>query len=83
MPAETGKRFECAESGVQFMITKGGDGELSCVEASGTEAAHLGKRYQDEPTGIMVLCTKAGSSHIRCDGRDLVMLAPKTLPSSD
>lgn len=83
MPAETGKRFECAELGAQYMITKGGEGELSCAEAAGGEADQLGKRYQDEETGVMVLCTKAGASRIHCNGKPMQTLAPKTLPSSD
>ena len=83
MPAQTGKRFECAELGAQYMITKGGDGELSCAAAADGDADQLGKRYQDEATGVMVLCTKAGSARIQCDGRPMTMLAPKTLPSSD
>ena len=83
MPAETGKRFECTEFGSQYMITKGGDGELSCVAAADGDADQLGKRYQDQASGVMVLCTKAGSSHIQCNGTRMDMLAPKTLPSSD
>ena len=83
MAAETGKRLECAELGAQYMITKGGDAELSCLPAADGESDQLGKRYQDETTGIMVLCTKAGSSRIHCDGRPMAMLAARKLPSSD
>ena len=83
MPAETGKRFECAAHGAQYMITRGGEGELSCAEAADGEADQLGKRYQDEATGVMVLCTKAGAARIHCTGEPMRMLARKTLPSSD
>ena len=83
MRAETGKRLDCAEHGAQYIITKGGDAELSCAPASDGEADQLGKRYQDEPTGVMALCTKAGASRIHCDGRPMQMLAPRALPSSD
>ena len=83
MPAQTGKRFECPELGAQYMITKGGDAELSCVPAGDGGGDQLGKRYQDEESGVMVLCVKAGESRIQCDGRPMTMLAPKTLPSSD
>lgn len=83
MAAETGKRLECADLGAQYMITKGGDGELSCETAPDGEADQLGKRYQDEATGIMVLCTKAGTSRIHCDGRPMAMLEARKLPSSD
>lgn len=83
MRAETGKRLECAEYGAQYIITKGGDAELSCAPASDGEADQLGKRYQDEATGVMILCTKAGASRVHCDGRPMEMLAPRSLPSSD
>ncbi len=83
MLAQTGKRFECAELGAQYMITKGGDAELSCAPAESGEGDQLGKRYQDEESGVMALCIKAGSSRILCNGRPMTMLAPKTLPSSD
>ena len=84
MPAETGKRFECTESGAHYMITKGGDGELSCEPAPDGQGDQLGKRYQDVATGIMVLCTKAGDGfRIRCNMQPMEMLAPKSLPSSD
>ncbi|MEX2431434.1 MAG: hypothetical protein WD645_05890 [Dehalococcoidia bacterium] len=81
--AEMGKRFECPDLGGQYMITKGGAGELSCVEAPDGQADQLGKRYEDPETGVMVLCTKAGHGHIYCNGKPMQMLAPKTLPSSD
>ncbi|MEX2599572.1 MAG: hypothetical protein WD533_07950 [Dehalococcoidia bacterium] len=83
MPAEMGKRFECPELGGQYMITKGGPGELSCVEAPEGEADQLGKRYQDTDTGVMVLCTKPGGGRICCNGKPMEMLAAKNLPSSD
>ena len=83
MPAEMGKRFECSELGAQYMVTKGGDGDLSCVEAAEGKADQLGKRYQDEATGVTVLCIRAGRSSVRCNGTPMALLAAKTLPSSD
>ncbi|MCH7608699.1 MAG: hypothetical protein IIC94_09080 [Chloroflexi bacterium] len=83
MPAETGKRFECPEAGAQYMVTRGGDGELSCVAAPEDEADRLGKRYQDAKTGVTVLCIRAGGSRVCYDGAPMELLAAKTLPSSD
>ena len=83
MPAETGKRFECPDVGAQYMVTRGGDGELSCVAAGEGEADRLGKRYQDAKTGVTVLCIRAGDSRVCCDGAPMELLAAKTLPSSD
>ncbi len=83
MPAETGKRFECPEVGAQYMVTRGGDGELSCVAAGEGEADRLGKRYRDAKTGVTVLCIRAGGSRVCCDGAPMELLVAKTLPSSD
>ena len=30
MPAQTGKRYTCPKCGSEFIVTKGGDGELTC-----------------------------------------------------
>ena len=83
MPAQMGKRFECVELDAHYMITRGGEGELSCVEAGEAEGDQLGKRYQDAASGIMVLCTKGGKSRIHCNGQPMEQLAPRQLPSSD
>ena len=77
-----GKRFECADLGAQFMITKGGDGDLSCVAADG-EGSQLGKRYQCAQCGTMVLCTKPGTAQVCCDSVPMELLAPRALPASD
>ena len=83
MPSVMGKRFACDQVGAQFMVTRAGDGDLSCVEASGDEANKLGKRYQCASCGAMVLCTKAGPGRVCCDSVPMEILAAKTLPSSD
>lgn len=33
MAAQTGKRYLCRECGAEFIVTKGGDGELKCGDA--------------------------------------------------
>jgi hypothetical protein len=78
-----GTRFECAETGNQYMVTKGGDVDLSCVPAVSDEPNKLGKRYQDEATGVTVLCVKAGTGRVCCNGVPMAELAQKKLPSSD
>ncbi|MBL75969.1 MAG: hypothetical protein CL763_03495 [Chloroflexi bacterium] len=83
MPSQTGSRFECSESGSQYMVTKGGDADLSCKQAEDGQADQLGKRYIDNESGIMVLCTKSGSSNIYCNDRRMELVASRTLPSSD
>jgi hypothetical protein len=51
-------------------------------QVGGSEVA-IGKRYFDEYSGLEVLCTKAGAGPLACDGRQMVIKAPKPLPSSD
>ena len=83
MQVSMGKRYDFPEFGSQYMVTKGGAGELLCVEAPEGESDQLGKRYEDKETSITALCIKAGRSRICCDGRPMEMLAAKALPSSD
>ena len=81
--ATMGKRFECPEWGGQYMVTKGGDGELSCDDTAGAEPNLLGKRYLDQATDVTVLCIKAGKGRICCNGVPMTEMAQKKLPSSD
>ncbi len=30
MPNQTGKRYTCSQCGSEFLVTRGGDGELKC-----------------------------------------------------
>ena len=83
MIAKMGTRFECPEMGGQYMVTKGGDAELSCDASPGVESNLLGKRYIDEETDITVLCIKAGVGRICCNGVPMTQMAQKKLPSSD
>lgn len=43
----------------------------------------LGKRYSDNTVGIEVLCIRAGRGRLACDGRELILMGPKVLPSAD
>ncbi len=83
MPSQMGKRFECAEHGAQYMVTKAGSGDLSCADAGDAGASQLGKRYSCGVCGATLLCTKAGTGVICCDGVPMELLAAKALPSSD
>jgi hypothetical protein len=81
--ATMGKRFECPDMGGQYMVTKGGDAELSCDGTSEAEPNRLGKRYLDEATAVTVLCIKAGTGRVCCNGVPMTEMAQKKLPSSD
>jgi desulfoferrodoxin-like iron-binding protein len=43
----------------------------------------LGKRYKCEVCGTEVLCTKAGKGEFSCCDKQMKVLEPKPLPSSD
>ncbi len=97
--AQTGKRYFVPGGVAEFIVTKGGSGELRCAEAplqmrggeesgatvdtNGMDAVALGKRYRDEETGIEVLVVKAGPCALNVDGRDMALMQPKVLPSAD
>lgn len=83
MPSVMGKRFECSDHGSQYMVTKAGIGELSCVDAGEDGPNQLGKRYQCANCEATLLCTKVGSGAVACDDVPMALLAAKALPSSD
>jgi hypothetical protein len=37
MPAQTGKRYTCPKCGSEFIVTKGGDGEVTCGDGTPLE----------------------------------------------
>ena len=78
-----GQRFECKETGAQYMVTKAGAGDLTCVAAVDGGPNALGKRYTCGTCGATVLCIKAGTGVVTCDGAPMGLLAAKALPSSD
>lgn len=97
--AQTGKRYVVPGGVAEFIVTKGGNGELRCgdvpmqirgqedpnvtVYTTGMEVVQLGKRYRDEQTGIEVLVVKPGPCALNVDGRPMELLQPKVLPSAD
>ena len=83
MPSTMGKRFECADTGAQYMVTKAGSGDLTCTGVGEAGANQLGKRYTCGVCGATVLCTKPGTGAVCCDDAPMDILAAKALPSSD
>ena len=43
----------------------------------------LGKRYHCEVCGSEALCTKAGEGKVICCDKEMTILEPKPIPSSD
>lgn len=89
MSAQTGKRYTCPKCNSEFIVTKGGEGELKCgdtpleLKKQVNMAVQLGKRYKDEETGIEVLVIKPGDCDLKIDDRDMELMQPKVLPSAD
>ncbi len=46
-------------------------------------ASQLGKRYKCSVCGTEVLCVKSGSGSVACDGKEMEIQEPRTIPSSD
>ncbi len=97
--SKNGKRYVVSGGVAEFIVTKGGAGELRCgdapmqmrgaedtgvkVNTDGMDAVQLGKRYKDETTGVEVLVVKPGPCALNVDGRAMELLQPKVLPSAD
>jgi hypothetical protein len=46
-------------------------------------AVQIGKRYKDDTTSIEILVIKAGDCDLKVDGRPMVLMQSKVLPSAD
>lgn len=81
MPTKPGEKMPFADLGVEVMVTKGGDGEVSAT--GGGEGLKVGKRYECETTGVQVLVTKPGDATLLCDGEPMTLQEPKKTKSAD
>ncbi len=94
---KTGQRY-VGPTGVEMVVTKGGDGELTDGEtllqikvqgegftdtSSNGIAMALGKRFSSEDGSISVLVTKAGKCDLKFNGNPMELQEPRKLPSSD
>jgi len=76
-----GEKVKFEDLGVEVIVTKGGDGDVSATE--GGEGLKVGKRYECESTGIQVLVTKPGAATLMCGGAAMVLQEPKKTKSAD
>ena len=81
MATQAGARLKFDDAGIEVVVTKGGDGDVSV--GSGDSPVQIGKRYQDESTGIEVLVTKAGPGALMCNGTAMELQQPKKTKSAD
>lgn len=97
MPLTAGVRLKTPASGCEVLVVRVPSTEEALTCAGGLMApdvesgdpsdapndVQIGKRYADDDSGLELLCVKAGRGPLKFGGRDLVMRAPKALPSSD
>ncbi len=90
MANQVGKRYQCSKCNSEMIVTKAGEGALSCCGApmqqkdcGGDVANQLGKRFQCENCGTEVLCIKPGEGEVECCGVAMQLQQPKVLPSAD
>ena len=80
--AKPGERLKFEDYGVEVIITKGGDGDVTATAADG-DGLKVGKRYQCEDHGIEVMVTKPGDATLMCGGSAMVLQEPKKTKSAD
>ncbi|MGF1599661.1 MAG: hypothetical protein ACFCVK_22565 [Acidimicrobiales bacterium] len=81
MATKAGEKVKFEDLGIEVIVTKGGDGEISA--SSGGDGLKVGKRYECEATGIQVLVTKPGAATLECNGAPMALQEPKKTKSAD
>jgi hypothetical protein len=82
MPNKLGAKFTCETCGSQFLITRPGDGSLTC-EHDGESRNKLGKRLACPNCRTEALCSGPGEGVVHCCSVPMNEKAPKQLPSAD
>ena len=81
MATKPGEKVKFEDLGVEIIVTKGGDGDISAQ--SGGDGLKVGKRYECEATGIQVLVTKPGAATLLCNAEPMALQEPKKTKSAD
>ncbi|MGI9612512.1 MAG: hypothetical protein ACR2QO_06365 [Acidimicrobiales bacterium] len=81
MATKPGEKVKFEDLGVEIIVTKGGDGEVSATE--GGDGLKVGKRYECESAGIQVLVTKPGAATLMCNSAPMALQEPKKTKSAD
>lgn len=81
MAVKPGEKVPFEDLGIEVIVTKGGDGDIS-AEAGG-DGLMVGKRYECESSGIQVLVTKKGDATLICNGAPMALQEPKKTKSAD
>ncbi len=81
MPVKPGEKVPFEDLGIEIIITKGGEGNITAQP--GGDGLLVGKRYECESTGIQVLVTKMGDATLWCNGAPMTLQEPKKTKSAD
>ena len=81
MVTKPGEKVKFEDLGVEVIVTKGGEGDISAQ--GGGDGLKVGKRYECEGTGIQVLVTKPGAATLLCNSEPMVLQEPKKTKSAD
>ena len=81
MAIKPGEKVKFDDLGVEIIVTKGGDGQISAQ--AGGDGLKVGKRYECEGTGVQVLVTKPGAATLLCDAEPMILQEPKKTKSAD
>lgn len=81
MTVKAGQKVPFEELGVEVIVTKGGEAEVSADKAE--SGLKVGKRYECEVSGVQVLVTKPGDATLMCNGTPMVLQEPKKTKSAD
>ena len=81
MPVKPGEKVPFEDLGIEIIVTKGGDGDITAQ--AGGDGLMVGKRYECETTGIQVLVTKPGAATLLCNSEPMALQEPKKTKSAD
>lgn len=80
---KAGEKLAFEELGVQLVVTRGGDGDISVAAGGDDGGLKVGKRYEHPDSGIQVLVTRQAAATLLCNGAPMVLQAPKKTRSAD
>ena len=81
MATKPGEKVKFEDLGIEVIVTKGGDGEITAT--AGGDGLKVGKRYECESTGVQVLVTKPGAATLMCNENPMALQEPKKTKSAD
>lgn len=79
---KTGQKLRFDETGVEVIVTSGGEGEVE-VRPADADGLKAGKRYLCVTSGVQVLVVKPGPVELWCADRPMEIQEPKKTKAAD